>query len=461
MEHVRTSREKALEINLDNKIYGTFAEIGAGQEVARHFFRAGGAAGTIAKSISAYDMAMSDAIYGRDTKGRYVSDGRLVQMLEREFNQLMERLAPLRDPDTRYFAFADTVAAKSYKTQGEGHGWMGVRFQHAAKAPFSQVVLHMRLVDNQNILQQEALGMIGVNLLYASYFENQSVESFTCSLLEGLTPSRMLIDMIQVQGPAFKGLDPRLVNLELVKKGMTQAVMFGKNGQAIRPGDALYKQNVAVVRGSFRPPTLLNMDMLTVGPLAFKKCLSASEKENLIVLPEISMGRLLERGEVNSADFLDRVDILGELGHQVMISNKESFPELNQYLLGITQKDVALVTGIYNMEELFKDRPGSHLVARIGDVFTGRTRFFIYPAQKEGQCIKLKNMEIPEAHKGLLDYLMGQGLLNDIEPENPAAAKIWSRKVLQMIQHSQEGWEEFLPPTVAKAVREKKLFGLK
>ena len=459
--HVKSARDKALQINLDNNIYGIFAEIGAGQEVARHFFRAGGAAGTIAKTISAYDMAMSDAIYGKDSGGRYVSDSRLVKMLDREFNQLVERLTSTRSPDTRFFAFADTVAAKSYKGTNDCHGWMGVKFQHVPKADPSEVILHLRMLDNQNILQQEALGVVGVNLIYACYFEHQNVDSFTQTLIDGITSQRIEINMIRVKGPAFEFMDPRIVNLELVKKGLTQAVMFGKNGEALQATDVLYKKNVMVLRGSFRPPTLLNLDMLKTGEAAFKADLPKEEKDQVVILPEISMGKLLERGQVNNSDFLARVDLLNELGYYVLITNKESFPELNQYLLPLTKKEVSYVSGVYNTEELFKERPDSTILSRLGDLFTGRTKFYIYPAEKENEInITLKNIDITSDDHPLLEYLMNNKMMKDLIPKNPKAVKIWSRKVLSMIQNGEEGWELMLPKEIIQKVKEKKLFGL-
>ena len=186
------THQKALKVNLDPTKYGTFAEIGAGQEVARWFFRVGGAAGTIAKSMSAYDMTISDAIYGQSD--RYVSRQRLHKMLDHEFGLMLERLQAKRGADTRFFVFADTVAAKSFKGTGECHGWMGIRFQNQPGAEPSQIIIHVRMLDRENLQQQEALGIIGVNLVYGAFYLSNDPKAFIGSLLDDLTHERVEVD---------------------------------------------------------------------------------------------------------------------------------------------------------------------------------------------------------------------------------------------------------------------------
>ena len=460
--------QKALEINLDNKLYGSFAEIGAGQEVARFFFRAGGAAGTIAKSISAYDMIVSDTIYGKEKSGRYVCEDRLHKMLDREYDQLETRLRDVRGKDTQFFAFADTVAARSYKSKGDGHGWLGVKFQHKPGAKVSECVVHVRLLDKDNLQQQEVLGVMGVNLVYACFFHCETSASFISSLEERLSNERIEIDMIRTSGPAFKDVDNRVLSLELVKRSFCKAIMFDCDGSAIQATDELYKKNVLVCRGSFRPPTFVNMDMLDSGLSMFKKDLPSNEQKNLIVLPEISMSKLKERGEVDHADFLARVDILAELGHKVLITSFENFFELNNYLEKFSKMHVAFVLGVYNLEEIFKldkyDNCSQGPIASIGALFGQKTRLYVYPGHDEknpDDKITMDKIRVDNNLTFLLMYLIENGYMRDITDYNKNYSTIWSRTVIKMIQKGETGWESMVPALVAKIVKKKCLFGAK
>src|SRR5690554_1872902 len=241
MEGPLSVRQKALKINLGRRFYGTLSEIGAGQEVARHFFQAGGASGSIAKTISAYDMTFSDEIYGREESGRYVCENRLKRMLNKEFNLLQTRLGSTRGKDHQFFAFANTVAALNFQRTNESHGWMGVRFQDAPENEVSEVIIHVRMLDPQNILQQDAIGIIGVNLIYAAFFLHRYPEAFILSLLDHLDSSRIEIDFIKFSGKAFEKIDNRLMNLFLLQQGMTDAIMFDERGEVVLPSDVLYR----------------------------------------------------------------------------------------------------------------------------------------------------------------------------------------------------------------------------
>jgi hypothetical protein len=458
-------KQKALEINLNHKIYGTFAEIGAGQEVARHFFQAGGAAGTIAKTISAYDMTMSDLIYGKETGGRYVCEKRLVQMLDKEYEQLISRLKAVRSAETTYFVFANTVAAKSYNSQREAHGWMGVKFQDNADAEASLVVIHVKMLDKENVQQQEALGMIGVNLVHACYNFAQDSKLFIKSLMDGLTTDRLEIDMIRVSGPAFKGVDSRILSLELVKKKLCQAVFFTKDGEIMQVEDALYKKNVVLVRGSFRPPTLVNLDMLEKGHALFEKDLPAEEKKNILVLPEMSMSKLLERGEVDNDDFLARVDLLSELGYAVLITAVENFAGISQYLKKTCKKQLGIVLGVYNVEQLFStEHHEPHPDGIIGSVSAlvgTHANLYVYPASDDHLQDQLKtiaSLTLPKDIHYFFDYLKENKRIQEIDNYDPRVSNIWSRTVLRMIQNNEAGWEAMVPELVAKKVKKDKLF---
>src|SRR2546426_707100 len=255
-----TTRQKALALNLDARTYGTFAEIGGGQEVARAFFAAGGAAGAVAKSISAYDMAVSDSLYG--AAQRYVSRERLEAMLALEFSQLVNLLGEQRGESKCFFAFANTVATRRFGSAGNGRGWLGVRFQARPREQPSEVIIHAHLLDRDAAHEQEALGAVGVNLIYGAFFMHDAPERLIASLLDELSRERVEIDMVKFSGPAFEGVDNRLMSLQLVELGLTDAAMFTALGEVVQPSEVLYKKAILVERGSFRPATNLTLDLL-------------------------------------------------------------------------------------------------------------------------------------------------------------------------------------------------------
>jgi len=461
-------KQKALEINLNAHIYGTFAEIGAGQEVARHFFQAGGAAGTIAKSISAYDMTMSDAIYGKEPSGRYVCQNRLETMMDIEYDTLLQRLSNVRPQETTFFAYADTVAAKSFSGVGENHGWLGIKFQHKSQAAPSSLILHVRMLDAENIQQQEALGLLGVNLIYAVFFNRHNREDFVGSLMDGLSSARLQIDMIKAHGDAFDAdMDSRLLCLELVKRKWCEAIIFAASGEVLQANEVLYKKNILVVRGGYRPPTNLSLDMLQSGLKAFKNDLDSSEHDKVVLLPEISMSQLLDRGTVDNADFLSRVDLLCALGQMVLISNSESYAELNAYFNRTSKKDIGYVMLSYTLEEILavgaNKNHSTFSMKELGGMLEPRSRIYIYPASNNPQSVikNTSNLNIADHAKLMLDYLISHKLVKDIVDYNPQVIHIWSRKVLEMIQVGDLEWEKLVPTSVAKTVKEKCLFGAK
>ena len=457
--------EKALKINLNNSIYGSFAEIGAGQEVARHFFRVGAAAGTVAKTMSAYDMAMSDAIYGKERSGRYVCESRLKKMLSHEYKLLETRLTNDEFINKNFFVFANTVAAKAYGCDRPGHGWLGVKFQHQSDASPSWVHLHVHLYDNQNYLQQEVLGRIGVNLIYACFYYLGKREKFIESLMDDLSIERIEIDMIRLEGDAFKDEDPRLFNLELIKRSFSQAVMFDESGRVCQPSEELYKKMPLVLRGSFRPPTFVNFDMMKQGLAAIRDNSQKSDHKKIVVLPEISMAKLLERGKVDNEDFLTRVDLLNALGQKVLITNKESFHKLNSYLMGLTKETISFVVGVYNLQKIFdpksyKSHRHGELMA-IGELFSSRTQMLVYPGRDEDtkQILTAENTKISNCMNMIRAQLLEQGKIKNISHYNPRYFTIWSREVVEMIENCEPGWEKMVPKLVADAVKKKSLFG--
>ncbi|RLD24392.1 MAG: TonB-dependent receptor, partial [Bacteroidetes bacterium] len=347
---VLTSHQKALRVNLDNNIYGTFAEIGAGQEVVRHFFRAGGASGSIAKTMSAYDKDISDAIYGKEAFGRYVCEPRLRRMIEHEYELLEQRLDRSINPDRKFFSFANTVATINFSKTVQGHGWVGIRFQTAPDKKPNDIVIHIRLHDQDAPLQQETIGIVGVNLIYGSFFYYNNPRELLKSLYDNLSRDRLEIDMIQFTGPDYDELDNRLMSLQLVKYGMTDAVIFSPDGRNLQAADVLYKKNILAIRGSFRPVTKVNIDMIKNG---FDKFITEQrvDEDRVQVLFEITLSNLSSDGEIDERDFIDRADILCSLGQTVLISNYQEYYKLINYFSQHTKRRMGLIMGVNALRE--------------------------------------------------------------------------------------------------------------
>jgi len=457
------TKQKALKINLDRSIYGSFAEIGAGQDVAANFFKAGGASGTIAKTISAYDMAFSDAIYGEEESGKYVCEPRLMKMLNREYKLLNVRLTESA-AEKRFFAFADTVSALNYQKTNESHGWIGLRFQLRPGGKFNDVVIHVNMLDNDNILQQQALGVIGVNLLYGCYFHHEDPERLLLSLLDDVFTDRIEIDMIRFEGPDFKEVDNRLMSLYLVKHGYTKAAVFGPDGNVMQPYDALAKKHIVAIRGRFRPVTNIFLDMLQKGVRQFENEEDVDD-DKVCILSELTL-RNLEDGahRINEKDFLDRVDILCSLGQTVLISNFHEYFKLVAYLSHFTKLRMALIMGMPNLEYIFDEKhytevPGG-IISAFANLFGLKIKLYLYPTlDEQGQLINLQTFK-PAAHlRGLMQYLMDNEKLADIKIYDEKLMSIRTDQVLDQIQKGPGEWENVVPESVVKQIKENALFG--
>jgi len=458
---------KALKINLDNRFYGTLAEIGAGQEVVRWFFRVGGAAGTIAKSISAYDMQVSDAIYGH--ADRYVSRNRLQAMLDHEFGLDIERLGPERGDNTSFFAFADTVVARSYRGTAECHGWMGIKFQSRANDQPSQVVMHIRMLDEEASAQQEALGIVGVNLCYGAFFLSHVPDELVESLLDNLTTRRIEIDMLEFSGIEFRNVDNRLMALRLVQLGLSGAAMFGPNREVLQPSDVLHKKAVLVERGSFRPVTYVNIDMLECALAKFKEDPAVVDKP-ILSLMELTMRNLLAGGtEVDRRDFLARAEVLGASGMTVLISDYFEYYRLAAYLSWRTRERIGIVMGVPSIFELFDEKyytqlPGG-ILESFGRLFKNELKVYIYPVQRsptdELQTIHDLKGKLKADLQPLYDYLVGRGSFVQLDNYNPKYLPIFSRDVLKRIAAGDESWDEMVPTQVAEIIRRRGFFGYK
>jgi hypothetical protein len=454
-------QQKALRINLDALRYGVFAEIGAGQEVARCFFRAGGASGTVAKTISAYDMAVSDAIYG--PADRYVSRQRLRAMLEHEFELLLQRLDKTRGDKTAFFVFANTVATTGYKTRADGHGWMGIRFQAAPRTPPSEILIHVRLLDKEPDRQQEVLGVIGVNLIHGTCYSHHNPEALIRELLDGLTWEHVEVDMIGFSGPAFACVDNRLMALQLVKQGHTEAAMFTADGEAVQWGEVLYKKPVLVQRGSFRPMTNPMLDMFERAQEQFMRE-PALEGESPVVLLEMTLRQLQVDNVIDHRDFLDRVDMLSVLGKPVMISNFLRYHRLVTYLSRYTAKPIGLPLGAVRLRDVFDEKfytdvPGG-LLGSFGQMFRRGVKLYVYPAlESDGQIVTLRNLEVAPALRHLLAHLIENQFVEDLRGYNPDFLAVNSADVLRQIQTGDAAWEKSVPKPLAEVIKAKRLFG--
>src|SRR5437870_6105978 len=457
---VGTNR-KALQINLDAKKYGTFAEIGAGQEVARRFFTVGGAAGTIAKTMSAYDMTFSDAIYG--PTDRYVSRKRLWTMLDHEYELLVKRLDAKFGGDRTFFVFADTVAARSFKQHNESHGWLGVRFQTEPRGEPSQIIIHVRMLDESNADEQEALGVIGVNLLYGAFYYSQP-EQLISSLQENLAPGRMQVDLIKFSGPSFAKIDNRLINLQLVSQGLTDAVMFTADGEMVQPSEILHKKAILIERGSFRPVTYATNDMLEGARGQFLKESDCSE-EDTVVLMEMTLENLLSEGQLNHADFLARVDILGALGRTVLISKFGEYYRLSGYLSRYTSEMVGLVMGVPSLMEIFDEKYYLNLeggiLEALGRMFKGAFKLYVYPMIDEGtgRIVAAHQIEVAPNLKALFRFIVDNQFIEEIAHYHAEYLRIYPADALAKLQRGDSGWERMVPPEVVQIIKEREFFG--
>ncbi len=459
---VITTRQKALALNLDASKYGTFAEIGGGQEVARWFFSVGGAAGTVAKTISAYDKAVGDGLYGHAP--RYVSRERLEAMLKEEFGQLEKQLGGERGDKKCFFAFADTVATRSYQKAGNGHGWLGLRFQAKPHEEVSEIIIHAHLLDTTAAREQEGLGILGVNLIHAALFPRSDVAKGIASLMDELTRERVDIDMIKMSGPAFANVDNRLMSLQLVEQGLTDAAMFRANGEVVQPSEVLYKKSILVERGSFRPVTKLTLDLLERAREQFLEE-PGVRGQTPVVLAEMTLKSLSPEPNAGHEDFLDRADILGVLGFDVLISRFEPFYQMADYLAEYTDGSIGLAVGLPAMrqvadEKYYTDLPGGVLES-VGRLFKRSVKMYVYPTRDPatGQIQTLDNVAMRPPWNHLHNFLVEIGRIAPIRKYEESYLSIRTAEVLAKIKAGDAAWESMVPAAVAEMIKGKHLFG--
>jgi hypothetical protein len=457
-----STHQKALSINLDKTRYGTFAEIGAGQEVARWFFKVGGAAGTISKSISAYDMTVSDAIYGKGK--RYVSRERLERMLDYEHRLNVERLGQSRGDETSFFAFADTVSAMNFKGTNECHGWLGVKYQAFPGDEDNTIIIHVRMLDKENPLQQEALGIVGVNLLYAAFYLHRSPDLMLESLLDNLTIARIEIDMIDFSGIEFRRVDNRVMALKLVQLGLSGAAMFDPHGEVLQPSEVLRKKPIIVERGSFRPVTKVNIDMIESAKKQFMQEPEVNGKP-VVELMEITMRNLLSGGDIDLRDFLSRADLLSTAGKTVLISDYSEYYRLAAYLGRYTNEPIAVTMGAQSILDLFSEQYYEGLEGGIleafGRLFTRDLRIYVYPLLDAvtGELTTADNIKIPKDLVNLYEHLVDRARIRAMTEFDRSVLHIFSRDVLRRIKDNDETWEQMVPPEIAEVIKKRRFFG--
>lgn len=463
IEQIPSTTDKALRINLNDNIYGTFAEIGAGQETVRHFFRAGGSSGTIAKAMSAYDKDFSDAIYGVEDDGRYVTESRLRKMLNHEVELIEQRLSRDKHPSKMFFSYANTVATIDFAKQFKGHGWVGIKYQIDPDAAYNEIFIHIRFKETDAKLQQETLGKLGVNLIYGAFYKYNDPKRLLRYLYDHIDKDQLEIDTINFSGPIFADVDNRLMSLQLVKNGMTDAVMFDPTGKNILPAAVLYKKNILALRGSFRPVTKVNMDMYEKSLQMFVDE-NKVKKENTLVIFEITLSNLSSDGEIDERDFMDRAELLCSLGQTVMISNFQEYFKVVEYFSNYTKARMGLALGVNNLIDVFDEKYYRHLSGGIleafGKLFYRDLKVFLYPMEDEfGNIVNSQNLKVHPRMKELYKFFAYNGKVIDITDFERENLKIFSRKVLKLISENKPGWEEMLPQGIAELIKKDHLFG--
>ena len=461
---VFSTKRKALMLNLDSTKYGTIAEIGGGQEVARSFFQAGGASGTIAKTISAYDKTFSDHLYNEGESGRYVSLSRLEKMLQAEYNDLLQVLGEKRSSDLKFFSFADTVETLNYQKSNQGHGWMGVKFEHSKLGDPNEVVIHVRLLENDGLLQQYTLGTLGVNLIFACFHYHDRPNVFLQSLLDNLDTDRVEITMARMTGPDLCYVDNRLLCVQLVKNEMTPAVMFDRYGEVHQPADFLYKKNALVLRGRFRPITYVGFDILKTSYALFKEDKNFTP-HNTLQICEITLNNLLEEGEIDERDFLNRVDLLNGMGQNVLVSNFQEFYKVVDYFNRFKILNLRIILGVPTfrrvMEKKYYTCLRGGILEAMGRMFPDNTRFYIYPAldRETGKILLVDDVELEPDVKHIFDYLVDNRKIRNLRQAKTKWLHITPNEVLKLMHSNDNRWESMVPKYVSKTIKEKKIFG--
>ena len=435
LQPLQDPHQKALHINLDASRYGTFAEIGAGQEIVSLFFHVGGASGTVAKSMSAYDMMVSDSIYGR--AGRYVSKERLIAMLDYEYKLLIERLDASRGATTGFFALADTVSARNYSGTNECHGWLGIKFQSAPRTEPNQILVHVHMMDSDNVRQQEALGLLGVNLAYGAFYLAHDMNLFLEHLLDGITNKRLEVDHIELTGPAFSGIDHRLLTVALLRKGLSRAILFDVNQNPLPPTEFFHKRPILLERGSFR--ALHHMFPDLVGSCTTQlRAVSDKKEQDAVYVLELTLNNILRAQQSTDEEVLSVVEQLCKFGHNILVSNYSEFFRLTEYLRRFSKAPIGFIVSANLLPLLLEDERYKLLEGGVLEasarLFQQNVKLLTYPVESslftfyldlikfsvdsisypDRGMVRAANMSLKNVNQHLLRYLVESGIVIDV-----------------------------------------------
>lgn len=460
MQNHKTTLGKALEINQDEKIYGAFAEIGAGQEVARFFFQAGQASQTIAKTMSAYDMIYSDEIYGKEKSGRYVCESRVIKMLDKEYSLLQKRLNESRGDKTTFFAYANTVATGDQKKRFS-HGWMGVRFQTKPNGEFNDIVLHLRMMDKYRLIQQETLGVLGVNLVHAAFRHLKNPREFISHLVDTIKDGQVLIDFIRFSGPDLKSFNNKLLNLELVRKGLADAVLFDPQEEILSISDAVFKKPLVIQRGSYRPVTNSHLDVLEKGLVEFKRDFKSSAQDALVIF-ELPMHSFEEGDKIDEQDFLDRVRCLCALGQHVLVTNFSLYYKLKRFFRQYTTAPLVLIINASHLDKLFAKKHYADLegglMEGLGKLLDDETKVYVYPHKVKDSCQTAKSFHPSAEIQKIYDHYLANKQIMDISNCDQTSDFLHSEDVRKLMLKRDKNWEKLVPKKVRELIVKDKLF---
>ena len=462
MSKLQSTKEKSVQINLHSQYYGSVAEIGGGQETARHLFQAGGASNTIAKSISAYDKSFSDHFYNDGSPARYVAEDRLRKMIDYEYDELIKILD--KKNSRKFFAFANTVETLNFAKTNQGNGWLGIAVEGTDRYRPNKFFIHVKLHENDTLLQQYTLGALGINLIYAGLFGWEDPRSMLLSLLDNLGRERVEVDYIYVEGPDLEWCDNRLLNLLLVKNNMTPAIMFDQSGHIQQPGDMLYKKNVLLMRGFFRPINNLGLEFIEDSLAIFKRD-EDYKPDNTIAFCEISLKYFIHDEQLDENDFLNRVELLNMVGQNVMVSNFYRYFKLVDYFAQFKMIKLRIVVGLPTFDKIldssqYTDMRGGLLEA-MGTLFQHNVKMYLYPYtdMSTGEVVYPDDNHFSGEYKLLWQYLMATRRMIVLKGIPAHRLSITSGYIDTLIENADERLKDYVPEKVYNYISQNRLFG--
>ena len=462
MSTILSTKEKSVHININSAYYGAIAEIGGGQETARHLFQAGGASNTVAKSISAYDKLFSDHFYNQGTPSRYVAEERVKKMVDYEYDELIQILD--KKNSKKFFAFANTVETLNFSKTNQGNGWLGIAVEGTDRYKPNKILIHVKLHENDTLLQQYTLGALGINLIHDGLFQWEDPRKILLSLLDNLDTDRVEVDYVYVEGPDMQWCDNRLLNLMLVNNNMTPAIMFDQSGKVQQPSDMLYKKNVLLMRGYFRPINNLGIEFLEDSLSIFKRD-ENYKPDNTIAFCEISLKYLMQNENLNEKDFLHRVDLLNMVGQNVMVSNFSRYFKLVDYFAHFKLIKLRIVVGLPTFDKImdssnYPDLRGGLLEA-MGTLFQENVKMYLYPYtdMNTGEVIYPEDNHFSNENKLLWQYLISIRKILILKGIPSNHLQVTSAYITSLIENGDEQLINFVPEKVFNHIRDNKLFG--